>query len=634
MLEGDQITLAKSVAELVHEKKFRAAAQLVSDGCKLNQKIASERQQDWLPTMQIYLHWLLNYGGMSEAAQLLWTPNQFDPRPASTQAVWKLYDESATGLIMGGASRSKSFGFGVRAFLEWIRDPEWTSVRLVGPSEDHLESNLFSHIVALHSSASLPMPGEVGSLFIGLNRRNLVSAIKGLVIPVGKVKKAGRIQGTKRKPRPKPHPVFGPLSRMIIFLDEIENVPTGVWSDIDNALSMADGLTEDGLKIFGAYNPTNQNDEVGVRAEPTFGWSAFDKDVHYRWRSKRGWEVLRLDGEKSENVVSGVTIFPGLQTRTGLQKIAENAGGTESAGYLTMGRGAYPSQGLLMTIIPAGMLNHARGEFIWLETPQACGAVDLALEGGAKAVYTVGQVGLATGIKWPASIQHPLGHTEMFKDDMGQVNPRWGLQVRQQFPLPKGDTVKMSAEIISVSKKAGVRPELLCVDRTGNGAGVHDLIKNDWSALVHGVNYSSSPTEMRILEEDEKPANEEYDRIDSELWFAFRGWMEFRALLLHPDMDLSTITPQVTTRLFTVVGGKRKVESKKTFKSRGNPSPDEADSVTLLVQAVRKGKQVTPSMKGGAGSSGGPDDDDWWGDDLPNGRSLVDPSNETDTLLV
>jgi hypothetical protein len=629
MLEGDKAKLAAAVSALVHEKKFRVAAQLVSDACKLDQKIASERQQDWLPTLQLYLHWLLNNNGMEEAAQLLWTPTQFSPLPQSTRDVWKLFDRAAMGLVMGAASMSKSYGFGVRSFLEWIRDPEWTTVRVVGPSEDHLESNLFSQLVSLHDQASLPMPGTVGSLYIGLNRRNLISSIKGLVIPVGKVKKAGRIQGTKRKPRPKPHPVFGPLSRMIIFLDEIENVPEGVWSDIDNALSMVDGVSNAGLKIFGAYNPTNQTDEVGVRAEPPFGWPEFDLDKHFNWISKRGWEVLRLDGERSENVVQGRTIFPGLQTREGLETIAKNAGGVQSGGYLTMGRGAYPSQTLEMTVIPPGMLNKARGEFIWLEVPQSCGSADLALEGGATAVFTVGKVGLATGIKWAPTIEHPAGRTEMFKDESGQVKPRWAVQVDQQFPLPKGDTVAMAASVTDMAKKAGIKPELLCVDRTGNGAGVHDLILNDWSSSVHGVNYSSSPTDRRILEEDSKVANEEFDRIDSELWFALRAWIDFRVVLIHPQVDLKKITPQITQRRFRVIAGKRKVESKKDFKARGNESPDEADSLTLLIHAVRLGKMITPSMKGSGNSSAG-EDEDWWGEDMVT----IDPSNMTDTLQV
>ena len=379
-----------------------------------------------------------------------------------------------------------------------------------------------------------------------------------------------------------------------------------------------------------AYNPTNQFDEIGVRAQPVQGWAAFDVDKDYKWKSERGWTVLRLDGEKSENVVAGTMIYEGLQSRSGLSLIAKNAGGLKSPGYMSMGRGAYPTQSLAMNVIPAGMLPKARGEFIWYETPKPCGSVDLALEGGAIAVFTVGKFGMATGIKYPPDLKHPTGHTEMFKSPRGAVVPRFGVQADQQIPLPKGDTVAMKDGVIGLARKAGIRPEFLCVDRTGNGAGVHDLMKNEWSAAVIGVNYSTSPTAGRIMEEDEKPCDETFDRIDSELWFALRAFMEFGVLLLNPAMQLEKLNPQLTRRLFSSVGGKRKVESKRDYKSRGAESPDEADSLTLFVHAVRLGAMLVPSMTGpGAGSL----NDDEFDGNYYDGGARIDVSNEVDVLL-
>lgn len=633
--DSDQKALAKETAKLVHSNKKRQAAQLVVDCCDMDFKVDSDLDSRTMPPLITYLHWLLNNGGNEEAAQLLWTPNQFTPEPQYCRDVWDLFERSSQGLLMGGASCTKSFSMGVRLTLEWIRDPEWTTVRVVGPSEDHLETNLFSHLVSLHQQASLPLPGSVGDLYIGLNRRNLISSIKGLVIPVGRSKKAGRIQGTKRKQRVEVHPIFGPQSRLFLFLDEIENIPEGVWSDIDNILSNMEEENSIGFKIFGAYNPTDPYAEVGKRAEPEFGWGNFDVDKHFKWKSKRGWDVLRLDGEQSENVKAGRIIFPGLQSANGLAQIAKNAGGRQSPGYMTMGRGAYPTQGTQMTIIPAGMMNRVRGEFIWLEAPKACASVDMALEGGARAVFTLGKIGIATGIKWPQSVKNPQGLTEMFKDILtGAVKPRTAAQVEQQFALPKGDTVAMKDEIVGLCRRAGVAPELLCLDRTGVGAGAHDLIKNEWSSAVIGVNYSSSPTNGKIMEEDELPCDKSFDRIDSELWFALRAWVEFTVVLLHPNMDLSKLIPQLTKRLYRMVGGKRKVESKKDYKDRDSQeSPDEADSLTLFVHAARKGAGLIPSMRGNSGSIS-PLEDDWWeGQYFPNGVRL-DPCSVQDSLEI
>jgi hypothetical protein len=632
MLAPSLQPFAKEVAGLVHKEKFRDAAQMVSDFCALDVKIESDNPATTLPPLQHYLHYLLNEGGMEEAAQLLWTPTQFTPEPQFTQDLWSLFDNSSMGLIMGAASCSKSFGMGVRLFLEWIRDPQWTSIKVLGPSEDHLETNLFSHLVGLHQSAKLPMPGEVGELFIGIDRRNQLSTIKGVVIPVGRVKKAGRLQGGKRKPRPDPHPVFGSLSRMFIFIDEIENVPGGLWSDIDNILSNVDEEGSEGFKIFGAYNPTNRSDEVGKRAEPPFGWENFDTETHYRWKSTRGWDVLRLSGEQSENVKQKRLVFPGLQTVAGLETIAKNSGGKNSAGYFSMGLGAYPPSGVELTVIPPGMLQKWRGEFIWLSEPQPCGACDLALEGGAAASFTLGKFGKATGYKLMPSLDYPEGQTVMFKDPQTHaVVPRVGIQVVSQFALAKGDTIAMKNQLIQLCRRSGIRPEYFAMDKTGGaGTGVADLMKHEWSAAIHAINFSESSSESKIMQEDAQTAYEQYLLVCSELWFALRAFGEFGHLLIHPSVDMTKLTPQLTQRKFRMSGAKTKVESKRDFISRGFPSPDEADSLTLLVHAVRKGLALIPSMRGSEDAESGEEEDGWW-----SGNGVrIDPSNMTDYLEI
>lgn len=585
-----------------------------------------------LPILNGYLHTLLNNGDLREAASLLWTPSQFNPNPRCSQDVWRLFDDSAFGLIMGAASMSKSFTMGVRLFLEWIRDPEFTTIKVIGPAEDHLEQNLFSHLVALHKQSSLPLPGEVGSLYIGLDRRNQLSAIRGVVIPVGNVKKAGRLQGAKRKPRPAEHPVFGILSRMFIFIDEIENVPKGLWSDIDNVMANTDeDLATQGLKIFGAYNPTNPADEVGKRAEPPGGWESFDINSDYRWKSKRGWDVLRLDGEKSENVVQGTVVYPGLQTRSGLDRIALNSGGTNSPGYMAMGRGAYPLTGVEMTIIPPGMFSKSRGEAIWFSEPVNVGSVDLALEGKASAIFSLGQFGLASGVRYLPTSEHPQGETRMFRNAKGQSVPRHVLMLKSQLALPKGETFAMGGEVVRIAKVGGIRPECLTLDRTGHGQGVYDYVRHHWSASVCGVNYSEGPSTTRILTEDMKTCAEAYSRVCCELWFALRKFMEFGVLIIHPSVDLSQLTSQVTQRRFRSLNGKDKVETKKDYTLRGFPSPDEADSLTLLVHSVRIGLQFIPSMFGGA-DIGEDQEEDWPESLLPDGGARIDESNRSQYL--
>lgn len=622
---------AADVGRLLHAHERAKAALAVADVCGITlTKPEAEHEDKANNVLNAFLHHLLEAEAFVEAAQMLWTPTQFNPNPSSTQQVWDLFDEANLGLIMGAAKMSKSFSMGVRLFLEWVRDPEFTSIRVLGPSEDHLEQNLFSHLVSLHQHASIPMPGKIGNLFIGLNRRDQLSSIRGVVIPKGTSKKAGRLQGGHRRPRPKVHPKFGPLSRLFIFLDEIENIPSGVWQDVDNVLSEIEKGGH-GFKIFGAYNPTNPTDEVGKRAEPIFGWSDLDDEKHFRWKSSRGWDVLRLDGERCENVLQDKIIYPGLQTREGLETIAKNAGGRNAPGYRTMGRGLYPSSGITATVIPAGMLAKFRGEFIWYSEPSPVGATDLALEGGDPAIHTFGDWGLASGIKYPPSIEFPNGHTVMFKDERGNVTPRWGLQAKLQVTLPKGETVSMKNSVLDANRKSGTKPEFYACDRTGHGAGVADLLRYEWSTAIHDVNYTEGASDSKIMQEDSKTCKEEYERVYSELWFALRAWGEFSVFLIHPSMDMSKLTQQLTNRYFSTKAGKKVVESKKDYKSRGFESPNEADSLTLLVYAARKGSGVIPSMRGGAVD--GPDSaDDDWGSGMYPGGVRIDESNRAQFL--
>lgn len=625
--------LAGQVATFLHAQEPLDAARAVAEFCRVPVKFKGSNPAQAFPILTPYLHELLENGAMEEAASILWTPNQFTSEPNSVQSVWKLFEEADIGLIMGAASMGKSFSMGVRLFLEWIRDPEFTSVRVLGPSEDHLEQNLFSHLVSLHSHATIPMPGEVGGLFIGISRRDQLSAIRGVVIPKGNIKKAGRLQGGHRRPRPTPHRVFGALSRLLIFIDEFENLPDGIWHDIDNVLSNISEKGDQGLKLFGAYNPTNPYSEVGKRAEPAFGWNSVDPEKHFRWTSIRGWEILRLDAERSENVLTGKIVFPGLQTRAGLEKIARNAGGTNGPGYQTMARGMYPAMGIEATVIPSGMLPKWRGEYIWYDEPQPVAATDLALEGGDDAVHTIGKFGRASGVKYPPSVEFPQGRTVMFKRQQNsQVVPRWGLQAEQQFILTKGDTVKMKEQILLINRRAGVKPEYYACDRTGHGAGVADLLRYEWSTVIHDINYSTSASSDKVMIEDSKPCNEQYDRMFSELWFALRAWGEFGYLLLHPQMDMSKLSPQLTNRRFRMTSGKSKVESKKDFEMRGFASPNEADSLGLLVHAARKGSGLVLSMRGdNVDLPAGILEDDWMEARYPGG-ARVDDTNRSDYL--
>jgi hypothetical protein len=219
----------------------------------------------------------------------------------------------------------------------------------------------------------------------------------------------------------------------------------------------------------------------------------------------------------------------------------------------------------------------------------------------------------------------------MFKDRNGSPTPRWGLQAIRQFALPPAETRGMTNSVLETNRRAGVKGEFYACDRTGHGAGVADLIRYEWSTLIHDVNYSEGASEEKVMLEDSKTCKEAYERMFSELWFRTRAWGEFQYLLLHPSMDLAKLGQQLTLRRFQVSGGRSKVESKKDYKSRGFESPNEADSLTLLVHAAAKGSRIALSMRGDASVSPEDSDDDWPTPGMHNGVK-IDASNRSDFL--
>jgi hypothetical protein len=600
MVDAFPITAARNRADLVvrvaaylhNSNRFDAAKEIAAFSDSDPKKVISEAiALEWCFSL---LQWCLDNDHYDWAANMLWTKIQFSYEPACTKLVWENLKGYHAILLQGAASMSKSYGGGVWHFLDWIRDPQYTNVLLVGPSEEHLKANLFSHLVNLHRDASLPMPGIVGDLFIGLDTRNRKGAIRGVVVPIGK-QKAGRLQGTKRYPRRKAHSQFGLLSRVRIFLDEFEKIPVGIQKDIDNVLSNFDGDVE-GFKITGAYNPEDPNGQVAIRAEPPNGWGeeSFNPDRDFVWDSKRGWRVVRLDAKFSENIVSGKTIYPGLQTIAGYNLIIKNAGGLDTPGYWTMCRACFPRSGAVYSVISSLSLNRAKGEFIFAEEPTPCGGVDMALEGGDACEFAVGRYGRASGYRSPPSLANPTGEPVMFFNKEGRRVLRHAVQLDQIIPLPPGDTVKMAMEVKRQAILLHIAPKDLCLDRTGNGAGVHDLLKELWSPEVQAVNYSEAADEEKILEGDTKTAKEEYTHECGSLWFALKKFIEFGFFRALEKVLGEELVRELTGRRYAP-GKQNKVEMKEEYKSRGNNSPNKADSVTLMLRAARKSSGMKPS---------------------------------------
>ena len=113
------------------------------------------------------------------------------------------------------------------------------------------------------------------------------------------------------------------------------------------------------------------------------------------------------------------------------------------------------------------------------------------------------------------------------------------------------------------------RPEEICIDVIGIGAGVVDrCIELDLPA--RGINVAESAS-----------LSQKYMRLRDELWYRARDW--FEAKDCHIPDDQMLINELASPRFAFTSSGKIKIESKDEMRKRGIKSPDIADAFCLTL---------------------------------------------------
>jgi hypothetical protein len=88
-------------------------------------------------TLRLIVQSLLDEERYADAAVLLWGPELFDPRPASVRIILKAIQEGHKIILLGAAGQSKTYTPAARLLLDWLRDPEYTSVKIISTTAGH-----------------------------------------------------------------------------------------------------------------------------------------------------------------------------------------------------------------------------------------------------------------------------------------------------------------------------------------------------------------------------------------------------------------------------------------------------------------------------------------------------------------
>lgn len=548
-----------------------------------------------IPICQSLFQHLVDNDLYLHAAALQWSDAMFNTEPESSVRVFESLSKNSKLLLMGASSMGKTFNAGAYYLIDYLRDPLYTSVKLAAINEQHLQDNLFAHVVTLYRACAIPSRYDItireAALWMGVKEAGSEFGIAGLAFKQSQ-ETSGQFKGYKSKPvRTRKHPRFGFMSRLRVLGDEGQNWPGGPFKDFNSLVASISDVEL--IKLAVAFNPESVSQHVVRLAEPEQGFLAEDLDRLYDYASKAGWAVCRLDAARCENVKQRKLIYPGLQTYDGYLGYLKS-GGDNSPNFWTFARGFPPVSGTVNTIIPPAWPQDARGEATFIETPTTCCAIDLAFMGKDSAQMAVGRWGLASGYRDEKNQFHEF----LDRTNTKRAKPHHVLQVDQLIPLQKHDnTTKMAEEIIGRCKMLQISPEWVSLDKTGYGFGTWSHLASVWGD-VFGISWNEKATEKKIVAEDLEGADKQCDGVMSEMWWALRKWLEpaCRSLLINPIIPTQPIYTQMTSRRMKHGKNGIKVEAKEEYMARNTSSPDETDAIVMLIHLIRKRSDVLPGL--------------------------------------
>jgi hypothetical protein len=323
-------------------------------------------------------------------------------------------------------------------------------------------------------------------------------------------------------------------------------------------------------------NPSSRFDAFGVWSEPLLGWESVDILHADEWKTKWGGKYIRLDGERSPNILAGETVYPYLPTAEKLDEDKKLLG-EESRAYMRMVRAVFfdsdENEGIYMEseLAQSGALQPAS----WVGNPVKVAGLDPAFtNGGDRTILYTGSVGYTNNGQFVFEFGD---YYQLTDDSSNKAVPR---------------TYQIVQQVMNICKKHGVTPDNLAVDSTGAGAPFCDVLAGEWSPNFLRVSFGGKPSDKRVSANSRLTGIDLYTNRVSELWFVGKELMRTGQLTGIKN----ELAAEIVARNYEMVKSgslKIKIESKPDFKSRFGRSPDIADAAFLALDCARQRHGMT-----------------------------------------
>lgn len=355
--------------------------------------------------------------------------------------------------------------------------------------------------------------------------------------------------------------------RVLLVIDEANGTPEAIFETIPN---LRKGCKNFETIIIG--NPVSRLDPHGQAMTPADGWSIVTSD-RYRWKTKGvdKWQLepgicLRYDGADSPNVRLGKDQWPFIYSNADWKRACAPEK-EKTLAYWSQDRGLHPPEGFCHTVISETMLEKYDpadvAPFRWLSHRKIIAALDPAFGGDECKLYFAELGDISEGKEGVQIIGNmTLSFEEASRDEIDYLIAR---------------------QTIDECKRRGVTPECFGLDRTGTGRGVAAIIAAEWSSSIRQIEFGEMATERPSSTADGRPAREVYANRVTEMWWSVREFLEAGQLRGLPQQARI----EFCTREYTWAGRRYKLESKDDCKLRLGYSPDDGDSVGLLLDVAR-----------------------------------------------
>lgn len=516
-------------------------------------------------------------------ADLLWNRDDlpehlFIRHPWADKIIWECITNKYLA-VGGAASSGKSHTLAGYGIITWLARPRDTLVLMTSTTLREARKRVWGSVISLLSvidGAPINIRDSLGSAnYVDENGRTFDRAGLSLIAAEkSRTREAiGKFIGLKQK-------------HVLLIGDEL-----GELSEAIQQAALSNLSKNPRFEFKGASNPASRWDAFGVWSTPRDGWDSVTPEVDDEWVTKWGGKYIRLDGERSPNVMLGHNKYPFLPTA---EKIEEDKAllGETSRAYYRMVRAVFfdsdENEGIYgeAELVNSGAMN--RLEFSGPTTLIA--GVDPAFtNGGDRTVMQVARVGIFAngqyGVRFEDTIQ--------LNDDTGNK------------AVPR--TYQIVHQIRDKCLKLGISPENVAIDATGAGSPFCDVLAGEWSNQFLRVQFGGKASDRRVSMNSSLTGEELYTNRVAELWFVGKELLRCKQICGISN----ELAKEMCNRRFDMVksGGLRvRVETKTELKSRTGSSPDLGDAAFIAVDLARARHglvAVDPPKDGEAGSIGG-----------------------------